>query len=209
MSNTKRRAYSSKRRGASAEETRERILSGAKTLFARKGIDRVTIEEIGEKAGVAASTVYAVFKSKEGLLRALIQKAMFGTRTQSAQAVLSSVADPVRMIELTGQIARAIYEGESAELGLLRGASGFSPSLRKLEQELDNMRYDMQEDRLRRLFRERKAKKGLAFEDARRLMWMYTSRDIYRMLVLEGGWSPDRYQAWLSDVLVGALVEPD
>ena len=35
---------------------------------------------------------------------------------------------------------------------------------------------------------------------------MYTSRDVYRMLVQEGGWAPDRYQQWLSGTLVEALV---
>jgi hypothetical protein len=35
---------------------------------------------------------------------------------------------------------------------------------------------------------------------------MYTSRDVYRMLVHEGGWSPDRYQEWLSRTLLDALV---
>jgi len=38
-------------------------------------------------------------------------------------------------------------------------------------------------------------------------MWMYTSREVYRMLVTEGGWTPDRYQEWLSQTLVAALVE--
>jgi hypothetical protein len=37
---------------------------------------------------------------------------------------------------------------------------------------------------------------------------MYTGRDIYRMLVSETGWSPDRYQEWLSRTLLDALVAP-
>jgi hypothetical protein len=36
---------------------------------------------------------------------------------------------------------------------------------------------------------------------------MYTSRDVYRMLVHAGGWTPDRYESWLSETLVSALVE--
>lgn len=207
MSNSKTRPYQSDRRNAAAEQTRERILGAAKTLFARKGIDRVTVEDIADKAGVATSTVYAVFKSKEGLLRGMIQAALFGERTRKAQALLSGVADPIEMIALTAQVARSIYESESTELGLLRSTSGFSPSLRKLEQELEDMRFAMQEERVRRLFAERKAKTGLSVEDARRLMWMYTSRDLYRMLVHEGGWPPDRYQAWLADILVRTLTE--
>ena len=36
---------------------------------------------------------------------------------------------------------------------------------------------------------------------------MLTSRDVYRMLVHESGWSADRYQAWLSDTLVRLLTD--
>jgi len=42
-------------------------------------------------------------------------------------------------------------------------------------------------------------------ESARRIMWMYTSRDLYRMMVVEGGWSTDRFETWLADTLVSAL----
>jgi hypothetical protein len=52
------------------------------------------------------------------------------------------------------------------------------------------------------------AKPGIDYAGARRLLWMYTSRDIYRMLVHESGWTPDQYQAWLSDTLVAALLDP-
>jgi hypothetical protein len=58
------------------------------------------------------------------------------------------------------------------------------------------------------LFAESQQRKGLTFDEARRVLWMYTSRDVYRMLVHEGGWTPDRYQEWLCDTLMEALVSP-
>ena len=172
----------------------------------RRGIDGVTIAEIAEKAGVAAPTIYALYKSKEGLLRTLMREALFGPRFRQARAKLDGVTDPVRLIALSAQVARAIYEGESADLGLIRGASAFSPALRKMEQEFEAMRFEMQEERVKLLFAEARQRKGLAMGDARRILWMYTSRDVYRMLVHEGGWTPDQYQRWLSDALLTALV---
>lgn len=88
----------------------------------------------------------------------------------------------------------------------MRGASAFSPALRKLEQEFEKIRFEMQEERVRLLFAQSKQKSGLGIDEARRILWMYTSRDIYRMLVQEGGWTPDQYQKWLSETLVNALV---
>lgn len=206
MKSSTRRTYSSERRAQSAEQTRERILDAATLLFGRKGIDKVTIADIGERARVATSTVYGTYKSKDGLLRALMKRSLFGGSFQAAQKLLSGVTDPIELVRLTSHVSRAIYASESTDLGLLRNASGFAPALKKMEQEFERIRYDMQEERLRLLFNSDNARRGLSFEEARRIMWMYTSRDIYRMLVHEGGWSPDRYQEWLSRTLIEALV---
>jgi AcrR family transcriptional regulator len=201
-----KREYRSATRAKAAEATRTRILRVAKRLFAKHGVDGVTIDQIGEKADVASSTVYALFKSKAGILRALMSDALFGPRFQAAQLLLAGVTDPEQLVVRTAHVARAIYESESAELGLLRGTSGFSPVLRKLEEEFEHIRFEMQRERIDLLFAQHKVKPGLTSESAHRIMWMYTSRDVYRMLVHEGGWTPDAYQQWLAETLVQALV---
>ena len=206
MSRPAKRRYVSQARSEAADATRGRVLDAAKTLFIRHGIDRVTVTQIAERAGVAVSTVYGLFKSKEGILRELMRGALFGDRFQAARAKLKGVTDPVKLIELSAQVARAIYEGESAELGLMRGASAFSPSLRKMEEEFEELRLEMQTERVKLLFAQSRQAKGLDLDEARRILWMYTSREIYRMLVQEAGWTPDRYQEWLSRTLVGTLV---
>lgn len=89
-----------------------------------------------------------------------------------------------------------------------RARAGFSLALRKMEEEFERLRYEKQSARLEQLFACGKARPGLSLEDARRILWMYTSRDVYRMLVHDGGWTADRYQDWLSRTLVEALVAP-
>src|SRR5687768_12118060 len=205
-SSSRRRRYTSEVRTQSAQETRRRVLAAAAILFARNGIDRVTIDEIGRRAKVASSTVYATYKSKDGILRAIMEESLFGPQFQDAQKLLAGVTDPVALIELTSRVSRAIYESESSDLGLLRRASGFSPALRKMEEEFERLRYDNQAARLKLLFASGKARPGLSLAEARRILWMYTSRDVYRMLVHDGGWTADRYQQWLAQTLVEALV---
>lgn len=208
MSTQKKRTYVSQARQRSAEATRERILAAAKLLFTRHGIDGVTVGQIAERAKVATPTVYAAYKSKEGILRALMESAMFGDRFDNARRGLEGVTDAVEMVALTASISRSIYEGETRELGLLRGSSSFSPALRKIEEQFEQLRLDMQQARIELLFKQGRAKPGLSLEEARRIMWMYTSREIYRMLVREAGWSPDRYEGWLRETLLAALVQP-
>ena len=208
MATPRKRKYVSATREEGAGRPRRRVLDAATVLFARSGFDRVTIARIAARAKVSVPTVYALFKSKEGLLHAILESALFGDAFQAARARLDGVTDPVLLIERSAEVARAIYESESSAIGLLRGASAFSPALRKVEREFEEVRYAMQEARVRLLFSERKARPGLGLDEARRILWMYTGRDIYRMLVEEGGWSPDEYQSWLAETLVTSLVAP-
>lgn len=209
MAAPRKRKYVSAIRDEAAGRSRRRILDAAASLFARSGIDRVTIAQIAARAKVSVPTVYALFKSKEGILHAILESALFGPAFQAARARLEGVTDPVVLIERSAAVARAIYESESTALGLMRGASAFSPALRKAEQAFEDLRYSMQEARVQLLFDEGKARPGLGLDEARRILWMYTGRDIYRMLVQEGGWSPDEYEAWLARTLVTSLVRPE
>jgi AcrR family transcriptional regulator len=209
MSTVAKRPYRSKTRSLQAEDTRRRVLAAAMALFARSGIDRVTIAAIAARADVGTSTVYALYGSKEGLLHALMEQALFGERYEVARAMLDGVTDAVQLVALTADVAHAIYEGERAGLGLLRRASSFSPALRKLEAEFEQRRLALQEARVRALFEQRKQREDLSVDEARAILWMYTSRDVYEMLVHARGWSADRYRTWLARTLVEALVRPD
>lgn len=201
------RPYISDIRSQAAGVTRARVLQASKALFATHGIDRVTIKQIAKKAKVSVSTVFTLYKSKEGILRGLMESALFGQHFQAAITMLKGEADPIKLIALTPKVARAIYEAESSELGIIRGVSAFSPALSKLEKEFEELRFSMQKERVELLFKQRKQRKGLTFDEARRILWMYTSREVYRLLVLEAGWTSDRYEEWLSDTLLGALTE--
>ena len=56
------------RRERKKEETRQKLLEAARSLFHTKGYDATTVEEITEKADVAKSTFFNYFPSKEALL---------------------------------------------------------------------------------------------------------------------------------------------
>ena len=55
--------------------TRDRILNDALTLFADNGYDGTSVEEIAEKVGIKAPSLYNHFKGKEDILNALIDMA--------------------------------------------------------------------------------------------------------------------------------------
>ena len=55
--------------------TKERILQEALTLFAENGYDGTGVEQIAEKVGIKAPSLYKHFKGKEDILNALIDSA--------------------------------------------------------------------------------------------------------------------------------------
>ena len=62
--------YSLRVATAKAEETRERILDAALSLFRDRGFDETTMRDIAAEAGVATGAAYYYFRSKEELVMA-------------------------------------------------------------------------------------------------------------------------------------------
>jgi AcrR family transcriptional regulator len=200
------RRYDSTRRRAGAARNRLRVLDAARRLFAARGLDQVTIAALAAAAGVSGATVYALFGSKAGILRALMEEALFNDTYRPLAERARQVRDPEEMLRMTAAIARAIYDGERAGLGVIRGASAFSAELRAVERQFERLRYGLQRPRAERLARRGTVRPGLALGQVRDVLWMLTSRDVYRMLVVERRWSPAAYQAWLSAALARTLL---
>ena len=80
----RRGAYSSHR-----ERQRRRILDAAEALFIQHGIDRVTIADIVNRAGVRASTIYAYFANKDEVVGALVAEC-FAESVEPASRAMAS-----------------------------------------------------------------------------------------------------------------------
>lgn len=202
----KKRVYSSETRSAQASQTRSQILKSAKQLFQTKGFDRVTINMLAKAAGVSMPTIYAVFKSKRGVLQSLIDDAL--PAEQFTELVDSSMNEqsPRKRLTITAKLSRQIYDAERGLMDILRGASVVAPEFKELEQEREQRRYERQGDYVKKLMEDKALVKGLTIQKARDILWSLTGRDMYRMLVIERAWSSDEYEKWLGKVLVGSLL---
>lgn len=193
----KKRVYVSEARDAQAANTRSQILNAAKELFQTEGFDGVTIGQIAEKAEVSMPTVYAIFKSKRGILQSLIDAAF--PPEQFAALVEGSMQEKSapKRLKITAKLARQMYDAEKELMDILRGASVLSPEFRELEKEREERRYMRQGEFVKQLTDSPKA---------RDILWALTGRDLYRMLVIERGWSSDEYEKWLAELLVKSLL---
>lgn len=203
---TQRRVYNSENRNSQAIETKSRILNSAKKLFSKEGFDRVTISALADHASVSAPTIYALFKSKRGVLQALIDSALPSTDFESLVSESMSEPSPEKRLALTAKLARQIYDAESDFLNIFRGASVLSPELKKLEMEREKRRYERQGDYVKKMIKEKVLKNELNEKKARDILWSLTGRDLYRLFVLERKWSPAEYETYLGKLLKDALL---
>lgn len=81
----------------SGRERREQLVDVGRKLFAEKGFEAVTIEEIASKAGVSKPVVYEHFGSKDGLYAVIVDREM--------NILLGSISD-----SLTARAPRALLE---------------------------------------------------------------------------------------------------
>ncbi len=123
LAKTKMRPYKSLVRERQADDTRRRIVEAARQLLQTEGYDGMTIETIARRAEVSAPSVYAIFKSKTGLLIALLDQSMFGADYEEVVRRTLSATDPETRLRRAAAVSRQIRSAQSAAFDLMRGCS--------------------------------------------------------------------------------------
>ncbi len=168
----------------------------------------MTVEAIAACAEVSVPSVYSIFKSKTGILIALLDESTFGPDYVEVVRQTLHASDPETRLRLAARVARQIRGAQSAAFDLLRGAGVVAPELAKLEQQRERLRYEGEEGVIIFLRDAGRLRPDLSYKTARDIFWMLTGGDVYRMLVRERKWSPQKYQDWLADTLVYSLLTP-
>ncbi|MFJ9370900.1 hypothetical protein ACIRRA_41720 [Nocardia sp. NPDC101769] len=124
---------------------------------------------------------------------------------QDTPGLKSPTRHPVESVVLVAAIACRVLDAERSEMHLLRGAAAVSPELAAIGQK-EQMRFEQQAPVIDVLVDSGRLENGLDVPTARDILWTLSGRETYRMLVIERGWSSERYEAWLSELLVAALL---
>jgi AcrR family transcriptional regulator len=212
-----KRGYRSEVRAAQAAQTRHDILAAAGKLFRDRGYAATSLPALAGEAGVAVETIYRAFGSKAGLFKAVVEAAVAGgagradTPVEQRPAIRAVIdePDPRRSVAHYAATQPGIHRRSGPLLRALRDASATDPELRRLWDELESMRLNGQ-GRFAGMLGERGAlRAGLTVEDARDMIWALCSLAVHDLLVVERGWSEERYLAWLRDALACQLLGTD
>lgn len=194
------------RKSKRVRPARTAILNAARRLFENKDFMAVTLDEVARKAGVSRQAVYVNFGSRAGLLVALVG---YVDEIGGLQAKIDQVLDnPTAVGALEALVdLRARYAPSIFRLATyVDAARRFDADAEATWQ--DRMRYRHANSRAvaRRLAAERVLAAGWTEADAADLIWSLTSIRTYEDLVIDRGWSLNRYRQRVKAMLVGVLT---
>jgi TetR/AcrR family transcriptional regulator, regulator of autoinduction and epiphytic fitness len=209
-----RRSRQGKGGQARTRLARRAVVGAARVLFLDRGYAATTIEAISEESEVPPATVYRVFSSKLGILKALIDVSIAGDdeavplQDRPHARALFDDPDPGKQLAGFAGITGGIMSRAEPVYRILVSAAGSDPGAAALLAEQARQRDQGQEQIARSLARAGALRPGLRERDAADIIHALMSPEVYRLLVGDRGWRPQRYEQWLTDVLTGHPLPP-
>jgi AcrR family transcriptional regulator len=193
---------------------RAAVIEAARTLFFERGYGATTIEAISSLSDVPPATVYRLFSSKRGILKALLDVSIAGD-DEAVPLVdrppvrsLLSASDPRSRVGGFVAIAVQVNSRTAAIYRILVSAAASDPDAAALLDELTRQRQEGQGRLARSLARAGVLRPKLRERDAGDIIHALMSPEVYRLLVVDRGWLPERYEKWLTETLVDQLLAP-
>lgn len=195
------------RRRARARATRERVLAAARELFVERGYVGTTIDAIAERADVSPETVYSAFGSKRALLAELVDVTIAGgvdapaVFDQGWVRELREEPDARRRLAILARNGRSILDRRADVDEVVRGAASAEPEIAALRDRGKAERFAGQRELLNIVVGAVGPRPGLDLGDAADILYAIGSPEMYRLLVVDRGWTADRFEAWYADTL--------
>lgn len=197
------RSYRSRLRAERAADTRERIITAARELFAARGMAGTTMAAIAAQAGVAGPTVYAAFGSKQEIMAALLARTERQAHAPAWSGQIAAEPDPGGKLALFAAWSRELFETSRDMLTAVHRG----PAAAELAGEGDRRRRQAIESLVAELATAGALRAGLDPGRAADRAWILTGPEIY-LLAIACGWNPRDYQRWLAGLLAAQILEP-
>ncbi|CAN5234033.1 TetR/AcrR family transcriptional regulator [soil metagenome] len=210
----KSRPYDNAGRQTQSEETRQRIIEAARELMVERGYRATTVARIASKADVHVDTVYELVGRKPVLLRELIEQALSGTggavvaEERDYVKAIRAESDPACKLDIYARAVRHIQARMAPLLLALRDASATEPEAKQVWREISDRRAANMRKLVQDLESDGGLRADLSIDEAADVVWATNSSELYVLLTVERGWSPDRYERWLADTWCRLLL-PD
>lgn len=199
-------------RQARTRRTRAAVIEAARTLFLDRGYAATTIEAISDRSDTPQATVYRLFSSKLGILKAVLDLSIAGDDAAVAMLdrpeVRSLLADEDPATQLAGfaALVREVMGRVAGVHRILADAARSDEDAGSLLAEIARQRQEGQRRVARSITRTGSLRAPLRERDAADIIYALASPEVYGLLVFDRGWSPDRYEKWLTAMLRDQLL---
>jgi len=207
-----RRSYDASGRQAQARQSRLAVLRTARRLFLDRGYAATTMAAVAASAGVSVETVYKAFGNKAGLVKAVFDSDIVGDDEpvpfMEREFVQRNMAepDPRRKLEAYGEhLAQALPRAGPIQL-VVRAAAAADPAAAAVWDQLQAERLTGMTAFANHLASGGHLRRGVSVGDARDILWVHNSVELWDLLVNERGWTADRYGRWVGEQLIAALL---
>jgi AcrR family transcriptional regulator len=207
-----RRPYDASRRQEQARRSRLAMLEAAHRLFLERGYPATTMPAVAAGAGVSVQSVYKAYGNKPALLKGVFDVAMAGDDEpvpmlqRAALGRVRDEPDPRRKLRLYGEFVAAVAPRHVPVQLLARAAAATDPEAAGVWEQLQAERLAGLTLFARALHDAGHLRPDVPMEEARDLLWTCNSPETYDLLVLQRGWTPERYGRWVADTLSAALL---
>ncbi len=208
------RSYAGRGHQARTRLARAAVIQAARALFLERGYAATTIEAVSDVSDVPPATVYRLFSSKLGILKALLDASIAGDDEAVAlpdrphiRALLAD-RDPRNQLSGLASLIRGIMSRAEPLHRILVSAAGSDPEAAALLAELMRQRQHGHAQIARALACAGALRPDLRERDADDILHALTSPEVYRLLVCDRRWPPERYEQWLKDILIDQLLSP-
>jgi AcrR family transcriptional regulator len=192
---------------------RAAVVDAAGALFLERGYAGTTIDAISDRSDVPPATIYRLFSSKLGILKAVLDVSIAGDDAAvaiqdrpAARAVLTT-EDPKERLAGLVTVTRDINSRAAPVYQILVSAAEADPEAAALLAEYTRQRHEGQRQIARSLARSGVLRAELRARDAEDIIHALVSPEVYRLLVVDRGWAPERYAEWLSGTLIDQLLD--
>ncbi len=193
---------------------RQAVIGAARTLFVERGYQAATIEAISELSDVPSATVYRLFVSKLGILKAVLDVSIAGDDRTASVAQRPEVAAVLAETDLTTlltaftELVVSINKRTNDVYRVLSNAAASDTGAAALFTNYQQQRAEGQRNFARRIADTRGLRPGLRERDVADLIHALMSPELYGLLVADRGWTPERYQRWLTQAITHQLTAP-
>jgi AcrR family transcriptional regulator len=208
----RQRRYDSPRRRQQAAATRDQIMKTAQRLFEHDGYAATSVAAIAVEAGVSLKTVYVVFGTKSGLLRALWHRLLRGDNEDipvGEQPWFRGVIDepdPRKQLRLNARNSREVKQRAGVLMEVIQGAAPADEEIGQLWSRIQTEFHANQRAVVASLREKGALRDGIDVDAATDILWTLNHPNLWQLLVDERGWTPEQYEAWLFETARAQLL---